>query len=247
MPRLATLRPVATASKAARQTSSSSSRGGAAGPEAAGSSPQRRAATVTTAPLQMGAPAGSQLQVMAAGGVAAADKAVAAVAKPVRAGGQVVLADALRSRLFSAAAGERRHHAAAAAAAADERANYMSSSGSEHEPSSVCLAAMVHDFMQEGEGVHGAGAGAGAAGGAKAAATAKWGRPRCNCDDGVCDALSQPSDSEDAKSVMGKELTEMIQVGATALLACFVCATSLSTFGSLCLFFFTASEQASHT
>jgi hypothetical protein len=70
-----------------------------------------------------------------------------------------------------------------------------SSSGSEHEPSSVCLAAMVHEFMEH-EGENG-----------------KCGRSRCNCETGTCSgAGNHSSDSEDGKSSLGGELSEILQV-----------------------------------
>lgn len=57
--------------------------------------------------------------------------------------------------------------------------NY-SSSGSHHDPSSVCLAAMVHEFLEE------------------EAFVASCGRARCNCVDGVCsDEAFIPSEPED--------------------------------------------------
>jgi uncharacterized protein (TIGR01615 family) len=69
-----------------------------------------------------------------------------------------------------------------------------SSSGSEHEPSSVCLAAMVHEFMEH-EGENG-----------------KCGRSRCNCEAGTCSgAGNHSSDSEDGKSSLGGELSEILQ------------------------------------
>jgi hypothetical protein len=73
--------------------------------------------------------------------------------------------------------------------------HYSSSSGSEHEPSSVCLAAMVHEFMEH-EGENG-----------------KCGRSRCNCEAGTCSgAGNHSSDSEDGKSSLGGELSEILQV-----------------------------------
>ncbi|CAM6038752.1 unnamed protein product, partial [Sphagnum compactum] len=69
-----------------------------------------------------------------------------------------------------------------------------SSSGSEHEPSSVCLAAMVHEFMEH-EGENG-----------------KCGRSRCNCEAGTCSGGgNHSSDSEDGKSSLGGELSEILQ------------------------------------
>jgi uncharacterized protein (TIGR01615 family) len=74
-----------------------------------------------------------------------------------------------------------------------EKANY-SSSGSEHEPSSNCLAAMVHEFMEKEE-------------------SGKCGRARCNCDSGSCNAGDAPSSLEDfdSKSSLGGELAEVLQ------------------------------------
>lgn len=73
-----------------------------------------------------------------------------------------------------------------------EKVNY-SSSGSEHEPSSNCLAAMVHEFMEEEE-------------------SGKCGRARCNCESGSCigDAPSSLEDF-DSKSSLGGELSEVLQ------------------------------------
>jgi uncharacterized protein (TIGR01615 family) len=77
-----------------------------------------------------------------------------------------------------------------------------SSSGSEHEPSSVCLAAMVHEFMEH-EGENG-----------------KCGRSRCNCEAGTCSgAGNHSSDSEDGKSSLGGELSEILQVNPAEALS----------------------------
>ncbi|CAM6041823.1 unnamed protein product [Sphagnum compactum] len=66
---------------------------------------------------------------------------------------------------------------------------HCSSSGSEHEPSSVCLAAMVHEFLEQHEGEN-----------------KKCSRSRCNCEAAggraacSCDGRSDANDSEDGKS-----------------------------------------------
>jgi uncharacterized protein (TIGR01615 family) len=66
---------------------------------------------------------------------------------------------------------------------------HCSSSGSEHEPSSVCLAAMVHEFLEQHEGEN-----------------KKCGHSRCNCEAAggtaacSCDGRSAANDSEDGKS-----------------------------------------------
>ncbi|KAJ7559342.1 hypothetical protein O6H91_04G080600 [Diphasiastrum complanatum] len=74
------------------------------------------------------------------------------------------------------------------------------SSGSEHEPNSVCLAAMVHEFIEE------------------APVEAKCGRARCNCRMGTCDGVVEPGEdeNEDSKSSFGGELYEILQ----GLVAC---------------------------
>ncbi|XP_024383733.1 uncharacterized protein [Physcomitrium patens] len=73
-----------------------------------------------------------------------------------------------------------------------EKVNY-SSSGSEHGPSSNCLAAMVHEFMEEEE-------------------RGKCGRARCNCESGTCDGDAQAClEAEDAKSSLGGDLSEVLQ------------------------------------
>ncbi|KAL3696101.1 hypothetical protein R1sor_010177 [Riccia sorocarpa] len=70
----------------------------------------------------------------------------------------------------------------------------VSSSGSEHEINSVCLAEMVHDFMEEDESEVG-----------------KCGRVRCNCENtSTCGDCSLSTDSED-KSSFGGELAEVLQ------------------------------------
>jgi hypothetical protein len=70
--------------------------------------------------------------------------------------------------------------------------NY-SSSGSEHEPSSMCLAAMVHEFMEEVE-------------------VGKCGRARCNCESGSCNGGAGGLEDDDTKSSLGGELSEVLQV-----------------------------------
>lgn len=66
---------------------------------------------------------------------------------------------------------------------------HCSSSGSEHEPSSVCLAAMVHEFLEQHEGEN-----------------KTCGHSRCNCEAAggsaacSCDGRSAANDSEDGKS-----------------------------------------------
>ncbi|BBN03464.1 hypothetical protein MPTK1_2g23680 [Marchantia polymorpha subsp. ruderalis] len=71
--------------------------------------------------------------------------------------------------------------------------NY-SSSGSKHEIDSVCLAEMVHEFMEDDE-----------------EETGKCGRARCNCDSGSCGDSSQSADADDAKSTLGGEIAEVLQ------------------------------------
>lgn len=74
---------------------------------------------------------------------------------------------------------------------AEKTVNY-SSSGSEHEPSSNCLVAMVHEFMEKEE-------------------VGKCGRARCNCESGSCNGsdLSHHQD-DDSKSNLGGELCEVL-------------------------------------
>ncbi|KAH9531472.1 hypothetical protein CY35_19G040100 [Sphagnum magellanicum] len=66
---------------------------------------------------------------------------------------------------------------------------HCSSSGSEHEPSSVCLAAMVHEFLEQHEGEN-----------------ETCGHSRCNCEAAggraacSCDGRIAANDSEDGKS-----------------------------------------------
>lgn len=76
--------------------------------------------------------------------------------------------------------------------------HYSSSSGSEHEPSSVCLAAMVHEFMEEHEGEN----------------AGRSGQSGRNCEAaGAANHSSESSD--DGKSSFGGELSEILQ-GLTA-------------------------------
>ncbi|KAG0558354.1 hypothetical protein KC19_10G022000 [Ceratodon purpureus] len=72
-----------------------------------------------------------------------------------------------------------------------EKVNY-SSSGSEHEPSSNCLAAMVHEYMEKEE-------------------SGKCGRARCNCESGSCNCVSSGLEDDDSKSSLGGELSEVLQ------------------------------------
>lgn len=72
-----------------------------------------------------------------------------------------------------------------------EKGNY-SSSGSEHEPSSNCLVAMVHEFMEKEE-------------------LGKCGRARCNCESGSCSGAAPSLKDDDAKSSLGGELSEVLQ------------------------------------
>lgn len=70
--------------------------------------------------------------------------------------------------------------------------NY-SSSGSHHDPSSVCLAAMVHEFLEEEAGV------------------GSCGRARCNCVDGVCgDEACIPNEPEEPQ-LPGEQLCEILE------------------------------------
>ncbi|KAG6544893.1 hypothetical protein Mapa_013583 [Marchantia paleacea] len=71
--------------------------------------------------------------------------------------------------------------------------NY-SSSGSKHEIDSVCLAEMVHEFMEDDEEEVG-----------------KCGRARCNCDSSSCGDVSQSADIDDSKSSLGGEVSEVLQ------------------------------------
>lgn len=76
-----------------------------------------------------------------------------------------------------------------------ERVNY-SSSGSEHEPSSICLAAMVHEFMEE-----------------EAVEAEKSGRNRCSCEGGSCNAcVARQAEEDDIKSSFSGELMQKLQV-----------------------------------
>eukprot|EP00897_Mesotaenium_endlicherianum_P004095 jgi/Mesen1/3713/ME000202S02802 len=70
--------------------------------------------------------------------------------------------------------------------------NSGSSSGSEHEPNSVCLAAMVHNFIED------------------EAERKTCGRARCNCENGTsCDCSFMGSDDDEGCS--GGELVRIIQ------------------------------------
>lgn len=70
--------------------------------------------------------------------------------------------------------------------------NY-SSSGSHHDPSSVCLAAMVHEFLEE------------------VAHVGSCGRARCNCVDGVCgDEACIPNEPEEPQ-LPGEQLCEILE------------------------------------
>eukprot|EP01018_Ginkgo_biloba_P021948 Gb_40428 [translate_table: standard] len=72
--------------------------------------------------------------------------------------------------------------------------NYFSSSGSDHDPSSVCLAEMVHDFMENGE------------------KTTKCGRARCNCLNGHCNRDANADNEDDTKSSFGSgEVCEILK------------------------------------
>lgn len=75
---------------------------------------------------------------------------------------------------------------------AEKTVNY-SSSGSEHEPSSNCLVAMVHEFMEKEE-------------------LGKCGRARCNCESGSCTGTTTSHlQDDDSKSSLGGELCEVLQ------------------------------------
>ncbi|XP_073395130.1 uncharacterized protein [Physcomitrium patens] len=72
------------------------------------------------------------------------------------------------------------------------KVNY-SSSGSEHGPSSNCLAAMVYEFMEKEE-------------------IGKCGRARCNCESGCCNGDGHAClEDEIAKASLGNELSEALQ------------------------------------
>lgn len=85
---------------------------------------------------------------------------------------------------------------------ASEVKTYYSSSGSEHEPNSVCLAAMVHEFMEEDEE------------GADELLVGKCGRARCNCGIGSCSAANSHGEDEndDPGPKLGGEMREIFQV-----------------------------------
>jgi len=84
---------------------------------------------------------------------------------------------------------------------ASEVKTYYSSSGSEHEPNSVCLAAMVHEFMEEEEE------------GADELLVGKCGRARCNCGIGSCSATNSHGEDENDDPVpkLGGEMREIFQ------------------------------------
>lgn len=72
--------------------------------------------------------------------------------------------------------------------------NY-SSSGSPHEPSSICLAAMVHDFLED------------------EARVGSCGRARCNCLNGTCDShdTSCIANEADEPSIPAEQLCEILE------------------------------------
>jgi uncharacterized protein (TIGR01615 family) len=72
-----------------------------------------------------------------------------------------------------------------------EKVNY-SSSGSEHEPSSNCLAAMVHEFMEKEE-------------------SGKYGRAKCNCESDSCNCVVSCLEDDDSKSSLGGDLSEVLK------------------------------------
>lgn len=70
----------------------------------------------------------------------------------------------------------------------------FNSSGSYHEPSSVCLAEMVHDFMENGE------------------KNPECGRARCNCSNGHCNVGGNADSEDDHKSAIGSgEVSEILK------------------------------------
>jgi hypothetical protein len=99
--------------------------------------------------------------------------------------------------------------------------HYSSSSGSEHEPSSVCLAAMVHEFMEEHEGEN----------------AGRSGQSGRNCEAaGAANHSSESSD--DGKSSFGGELSEILQVIWKRLfLASSSSPSLLQQIGRSCFFF----------
>ncbi|CAK9259168.1 unnamed protein product [Sphagnum jensenii] len=107
-------------------------------------------------------------------------------------GSDVFLADQARAAVVVEAAGRER----------TEAKKYYSSSGSEHEPNSVCLAAMVHEFMEEEA--------------ADEQQLDKCGRARCNCRIGSCNELNSSDhddDDDESSSVpkLGREMAENLQ------------------------------------
>ncbi|GLJ33329.1 hypothetical protein SUGI_0670490 [Cryptomeria japonica] len=69
------------------------------------------------------------------------------------------------------------------------------SSGSFHEPSSVCLAEMVHDFMENEE------------------KNPECGRARCNCSNGHCNVGGNADSEDDPKSAIGSGAVSEILKG----------------------------------
>lgn len=70
----------------------------------------------------------------------------------------------------------------------------LESSGSYHEPSSVCLAEMVDDFMENGE------------------KNPECGRARCNCSNGHCNVRGNADSEDDPKSAIGSgEVSEVLK------------------------------------
>lgn len=71
-----------------------------------------------------------------------------------------------------------------------------SSSGSPHDPSTVCLAAMVHEFLEE------------------ELAVGSCGRARCNCVDGVCgdDESCNPDELPEEPQMSDEQLCEILEV-----------------------------------
>jgi hypothetical protein len=108
-------------------------------------------------------------------------------------GSDVFLADQARAAVVVEAAARER----------TEAKKYYSSSGSEHEPNSVCLAAMVHEFMEEEA--------------ADEQQLDKCGRARCNCRIGSCNELNSSDhdddDDDESSSVpkIGRETAEILQ------------------------------------
>lgn len=71
--------------------------------------------------------------------------------------------------------------------------SHYSSSGSEHDPSSICLAAMVNDFMESEDSF------------------ARSRRRRCDCLLGNCDGKGGGRESEDSKANIGAEISEVLE------------------------------------